>query len=105
MGITEILKERYVDKEIDIYLIGHIYFSTKNSACYDGKKETTEWSLASLDTKTVIHEGESWSKFRTIKSKTVKVLEVIWKCDYEGSTWKLRCQGKKGKEYIVPIPE
>lgn len=103
--ITQLLEEKYLGQEIEIFLNGHVFFSPKNPSFYDGKRETTEWELEPRETKTIFNEDGSWSKFRTIKSKTVKVLEVIMMPDYEGTTWHLRCQGKKGKEYIISIPE
>ena len=103
--ITELLKEKYLDKEIEIYLNGHIFYNPRNTSYYDGTKESTKWELEQTVEKIITNEDDSWSKFRTIKSKTVKVLEVVRIPDYEGTTWHLRCIGKKGKEYIVEVPE
>lgn len=103
--ITELLKEKYLNKEIEIFLNGHVFYYPGNSSYYDGLREYTEWELEPTVEKTITNEDGSWSKFRTVKSKAVKVLEVVRIPDYEGTTWHLRCVGKKGKEYIIEIPE
>lgn len=103
--ITELIEAKFLNNEIEIYLNGHIYYHPKNPSFYDGKRETTEWELTPCLDKTITNEDGSWSKFRNIKSKTVKVLDVVMIPDYEGTTWHLTCQSKKGKKYSVQIPE
>lgn len=106
--ITEMLKEKYLDKEIEIFLNGHIFFFPKNPNFYDGKRESTKWELTpsnEVDNSRNPDISGCWSKFRCIKSKIVKVVEIIHHIDYEENEWKLRCVGKKGKEYIIEIPE
>lgn len=103
--LRELIEEKFLDKEIEIYLNGHIFFFPGNPTYFDGVRESSEWELNSRMTNSTTDKDGSWSKFRTIKSKIVKVVEIIHEVDYEMDEWKLRCIGKKGKEYLISVPE
>ena len=103
--IKKLIEDKFLGKEVEIYLNGHSYYNPGNPSIYDGKRESTEWSLEPFETKTIHREDGSWSRFRTIKKKVVTVVSVTAMPDYEGTTWHLTCQGKKGKEYSLRVPE
>lgn len=106
--LRELLEEKFLDKEIEIYLNGHIFYHPKNPTWYNGVREYLTWEISpvkKIDNNKNPDESGQWSKFRCVKSKIVKVLEIIHEIDYEVNEWKLRCVGKKGKEYLILLPE